>query len=675
MIRDWLLANGWGSDQIFLDIDNLVTGDRWRNRLNEIGGNCEAVIACISDDWLKSPECLREFNHAESRGKPIFPLQIEEINIKIPGFIMDLQITNISSENKSDGLSKLESSLVSARIGPKYFKWPPFDDPNRSPYRGLQPLEEMDAAVFFGRDVAITKGLDQLRKMRQGQNGGILVVLGASGSGKSSFLRAGVLARLRRDKENFYILEILRPENDALEGNHGLLSSLKGYKKIDLSIIDSIEHRPPTYVLPIDQGEELFSPDNIQGKAALDDICKKLKDDPNLIVVITIRSDSYDRLQHTLNEYGIEPVLFNLPAISPTAYKDIVTQPGLLVEPNIEVEEALVEKLVEDLSGQNALPLLAFTLQQLVEKFGDDNKLELNEYTVGLKGLTGAVNSAFNAAFEAAQKDSLLPDEMMDIENLARKTFIPQLVQMDASSMIPKRRRCLRKNLSKESNQLLNHLINQRLLLVDTSSNTKSKEVFVEVAHEAVLRFWPLLTNWLENEASNLILKDKISAATNEWLSNDRSSDWLIHYGSRLASAMNLISNEIYSNDISTDMKDYLKACELNQPENDADAYKVRMDLIKNKMGQDIFDKLERNEELTKNPSHMSTGFLDESENELQVKKNSFADIPMWHPSPPNLVGDTGYFDVWKFPCCGSIHQTSGGPPSQDRADGCKPKK
>ena len=63
-VRDWLLGNGWGSEQIFLDLDNLVTGDRWRNRLNEIGGNCEAVIVCLSDEWIKSPECVREFTHA-----------------------------------------------------------------------------------------------------------------------------------------------------------------------------------------------------------------------------------------------------------------------------------------------------------------------------------------------------------------------------------------------------------------------------------------------------------------------------------------------------------------------------------------------------------------------------------------------------------------------------------
>src|SRR5262249_41887016 len=70
-VRDWLVAQGWGMAQIYLDLDSLHSGERWRHALNDIGANCEAVIACLSDDWLRSPECIREFNHAESGGKAI----------------------------------------------------------------------------------------------------------------------------------------------------------------------------------------------------------------------------------------------------------------------------------------------------------------------------------------------------------------------------------------------------------------------------------------------------------------------------------------------------------------------------------------------------------------------------------------------------------------------------
>ena len=72
-LRDWLVEQGWGQGQIYLDLDDLHSGERWRHALNDIGSNCEAVIACLSDDWVRSPECLREFNHAEICWKADIP--------------------------------------------------------------------------------------------------------------------------------------------------------------------------------------------------------------------------------------------------------------------------------------------------------------------------------------------------------------------------------------------------------------------------------------------------------------------------------------------------------------------------------------------------------------------------------------------------------------------------
>ena len=71
------------------------------------------------------------------------------------------------------------------------------------PYRGLEPLDTQDAAVFFGRDAEILQGLDKLRGMRTAGNEWLFVILGPSGSGKSSFLRAGLLPRLARNDRHF----------------------------------------------------------------------------------------------------------------------------------------------------------------------------------------------------------------------------------------------------------------------------------------------------------------------------------------------------------------------------------------------------------------------------------------------------------------------------------------
>ncbi len=87
-------------------------------------------------------------------------------------------------------------------------------------------MEAADAAVFFGRDAQIVRALDALRGMRMSGVNTWFVVLGPSGTGKSSFLRAGLLPRLRREDRRFAVLDIVRPERSALTGQSGLAAAI-----------------------------------------------------------------------------------------------------------------------------------------------------------------------------------------------------------------------------------------------------------------------------------------------------------------------------------------------------------------------------------------------------------------------------------------------------------------
>ena len=127
----------------------------------------------------------------------------------------------------SEGLQRLKHGLEEAGLDAKYFAWPPANDPNRPPYRGLRPLEAEDAGIFFGRDAPIVEALDRLRGLRATTPPRLLVILGASGAGKSSFLRAGLFPRLARDDRNFLPLPVIRPERAAISGETGLLSALE----------------------------------------------------------------------------------------------------------------------------------------------------------------------------------------------------------------------------------------------------------------------------------------------------------------------------------------------------------------------------------------------------------------------------------------------------------------
>src|SRR5262249_18220880 len=120
----------------------------------------------------------------------------------------------------------LRGGLQAAGLNAEKFPWPPAGDATRSPYRGLEPLDAQDAAVFFGRDAEILQALDKLRGMRAAGDQGLFVILGASGAGKSSFLRAGLLPRLARDQRHFVPLPIVRPDRRPLSGERGLAAAL-----------------------------------------------------------------------------------------------------------------------------------------------------------------------------------------------------------------------------------------------------------------------------------------------------------------------------------------------------------------------------------------------------------------------------------------------------------------
>ena len=249
-LRDWLKHEGW--DDIFLDIDpdtGIAAGERWERALNEAASRCEAVLFLLSRAWLASRWCLNEFELAYRLNKRLFGLLLEDIPYAdLPvNLTRNWQLARLYAGNdpvklsvtvpftekieevtfSSDALRRLKTGLQRAGLNSKFFAWPPKDDPDRPPYRGLRPLEAEDAGIFFGRDASVITVLDHLRGLRDAAPPRLLVILGASGAGKSSFLRAGVLPRLKRDDRNFLALPIVRPERAAISGETGLLRAIE----------------------------------------------------------------------------------------------------------------------------------------------------------------------------------------------------------------------------------------------------------------------------------------------------------------------------------------------------------------------------------------------------------------------------------------------------------------
>lgn len=564
-MRDWLASQGWG--EVFLDLDpsaGLAPGQHWREELRKNGERCSAVVVLISPHWVASTWCLTEFLLAAQLGKEVFPVLIApcpltDLPIELTA---TYQLADISTPAKRpDGYLRLRIGLQRAGLHPDSFPWPPPSEPRRPLFRGLRVLEEPDAAIFFGRDAQITGALDAIRRLRDAGRERMLVILGASGSGKSSFLRAGLLARLKRDTERFLVLPTLRPGMAPLTGSTGLRGALGLDGPLHGAVIrthlaqrrelvlerlgknTSTAHEapslPPTVVLPIDQAEELLLADSEEAASAVAAIAAGLEADPNFLLLLTIRSDSFGMLQGDSLLSNVQRLPFDLPRLTSASFREVIEGPTRLPGAGISIDRDLVDQLIEDFEGGDALPLLAFTLERLVTDHGASGRIKKRAYLDEMKGVGGAIRKAVDIAFSMAAENPGLPRGRVELDRLAQRTFVPGLVRIDDAAAVPKRRIALRSQLPHEAHPLIDCLVDQRLLVADTTGTEQT----IEVTHEAVLRHWRELDGWVADRRDELSLAERVRSAAGDWRDAKDSAkrEALIHRGERLRSSERLL--------------------------------------------------------------------------------------------------------------------------------------
>ena len=503
-LRDWLVSEGW--DDLFLDLDpdrGIAAGERWEQALHKAARDCEAVLFLISRDWLASPWCLNELTLARRLNKRLFGVLIEE-GLSVSDLPKDVtstwQLVNLATGNDHqqfpvklpitgeqehvtfslEGLSRLKTGLQRAGLHASYFAWPPKTDPDRAPYRGLRPLESDDAGIFFGREAPVIEAIDRLRGVVDAAPPRMLVVLGASGAGKSSFMRAGLLPRLERDGQTFLPLPVIRPERAVINGETGLLAALTAAfaEKTSLKLaradiraaieggadtlkplleqlqlaagppaIDGLEAaKPPTLVLAVDQGEELFLAEGAEEAVQFIGLLRDLmaSDHPPVIAIFTIRSDNYERLQSAPELDGIYQQTLSLPPMPRGSYAEVVKGPIQRLEGTsraVKLDDALVDALLSDIDAgvaKDALPLLAFTLERLYGEYGATGHLTLEHYTK-LGRVKGSIEAAVERAFKAADGDSRIPRDREARLALLRRGLIPWIANIDPDTKAPRR--------------------------------------------------------------------------------------------------------------------------------------------------------------------------------------------------------------------------------------------
>ena len=385
------------------------------------------------------------------------------------------------------------------------------------PFKGLASFEPVDADYFFGRERLVAELVARL------VGAGFLGIVGPSGSGKSSALRAGLLPALAGGvlpgSEGWRRL-LLRPGERPMEELRRVLVS--GASDPLAEALDTLPVGA-RLLLAVDQLEELFTAcrSEVERTEFADTLARAANDpDGRAVVVVALRADFYGRFA---GYPGLAELLGgNQVLVGPMQASELrraVELPAARV--GLRVEPELADALVDDVEGESgALPLLSTALLELWQKREDD-ALTLAAYSES-GGVHGAVARLAESTY------ARIPDGRKPIV----RALMLRLVREDEGE-VPVRRRAPLAELdlerSEEAAAVLATLADSRLVTLGEGS--------VEVAHEALMREWPRLAGWIDEDADGRRLRQHITQAATEWETAGREPGEL-YRGARLAAAL-----------------------------------------------------------------------------------------------------------------------------------------
>ncbi|MFB7495340.1 hypothetical protein ACFC09_11645 [Streptomyces sp. NPDC056161] len=380
------------------------------------------------------------------------------------------------------------------------------DEP--APYRGLARYGTEDGALFFGRDQLVADLVALVREHR------FVAVVGASGSGKSSLLRAGLVRELRglgeRDGRPA-ALRICTPGPTPLRTHAALLEPVPGDADTVL-VVDQFEE---VFTLCRDAAERAeFIGRLLPARAPAD---ARAAAGPGLRVVIAVRADFYGRCtdHHGLVD-ALNAATLLVGPLSPEQVREAVVKPA--AAGRLVVERALTARIVADVAQEpGALPLMSHALLELWRRRRSRTlTLEAYEAIGGVQGAVAHTAEEVFAGFTARRTA------------LARGLLLRLITPGEGTP--DTRRPAARAELagSEEAEQVLEALVRARLLTVDGTG--------VDLTHEALITAWPRLRDWVESDRERLRLQRRLTRSAEEWEELGRDPGAL-YRGARLLAA------------------------------------------------------------------------------------------------------------------------------------------
>jgi signal transduction histidine kinase len=419
--------------------------------------------------------------------------------------------------------------------------------PGEPPFKGLEFFDEEDVDLFFGREQLTAQLVGHLREHR------ILTVVGASGSGKSSVVRAGVVPAIRRggiladgtptpQDCIHWPVHVITPTNHPLKELAASMTQNTESVRATAALMDDLTEDPRSLdlvvhrilsqskakhlLLVVDQLEELFTlcKDEVERQAFIDALLHAAvaEEDAPTIVVIALRADFY---AHCAQYSDLRDVLAKFQIyIGPMIHDELRQAIEVPAKNNgWDFEPGLVNTLLREVGDEpGALPLLSHALLETWKR-RQGTTLTLRGF-IGAGGVHGAIAKTAETVFQQLTSEQ---------QPIARNIFL-QLTELGEGTQDTRRRVSLLElipapNAQPDVEEVLKILADARLV-------TTQKEG-IEVAHEALIREWPLLRRWLDEDREALRFHRRLAAAVAEWERNGKDPSYLFQ-GSRLQQAI-----------------------------------------------------------------------------------------------------------------------------------------
>lgn len=552
---------------IWIDREGLQPGTLdWEEAVREAIRAAQAVLLIASPNARSSRYVKDELRIAEMYQRLVYPIWVAGVYWidAIPLGWGGMQYIDAREASYQRALSEIVAVLGTSpgRAPLMSPKTPEVGFVPRNPYKGLRAFTGTDASDFFGRDKLIDELIQALKAslVLDEQSARLLAVIGSSGSGKSSVVKAGLLPHLQAGKlpgsREWVYLESIVPDIDPIEPlMHTLAKKLddKSLKMIREDLEDEsalglhrlagLLARSPNekVVLFIDQFEKIFTQTITEGERRhfIDLLVTAItKPQGQTLVILTLRADFYDRL----TRYSELALLIkdHHQLVLPMNMKElraVIEQPAILPDVQLLFEGDLVGDLLFESQGQaGTLPLLEFTLDQLFHQ-RDGHRLTHKAYQQ-IGGLKGAL------AKHAETTYTTLPSDRH--RELARALFL-RLIDLGVTEQDTTRRRAMRSELVLDDpfrTRLLQEIVDTFIAARLLATNEIAGTTTIEVSHEALIREWKRLADWLREAREDIHLQNEISENAAEWERRGRPRDRL-YRGSQLKEANEWVKRNV----------------------------------------------------------------------------------------------------------------------------------